>query len=85
MYHRRIQIINERQHKNKEAKIRAISGKVDSGSIIFAQEDKDFTDQILAYEGEKFSSFDDAPDITAEFNRLIDEVVVIRKIQIFNF
>lgn len=72
--HRNIQIINERQNKNKEAKIRAISGKVDSGFIIFAEEDKEFTDQILAYEGEGFSLHDDAPDVLAEFDRLIDEI-----------
>jgi predicted phage terminase large subunit-like protein len=77
---RKITIINERQHKNKEAKIRAISGKVDSGFFVFAEEDKEFTDQILAYEGEKFSAFDDAPDITAEFDRLIDEIIVNKDI-----
>lgn len=77
---RRIQLINERQHKNKEAKIRAMSGKVDSGFISFAEEDKEFTDQVLAYAGERFSSHDDAPDIVAEFDRLIDEIEVIQEI-----
>jgi hypothetical protein len=77
---RNIKIINERQHKNKEAKIRAISGKVDSGFFVFAEEDKEFTDQVLAYEGEKFSSHDDAPDITAEFDRLIEEIEVNKQI-----
>jgi hypothetical protein len=77
---RNIKIINERQHKNKEAKIRAISGKVDSGFFVFAEEDQDFTDQILAYEGEKFTLHDDAPDITAEFDRLIDEIEVNKQI-----
>ncbi|PLS04030.1 hypothetical protein CVD27_12785 [Neobacillus cucumis] len=78
---RRISIVNERQTKNKEAKIRAISGKIDSGFIIFAEEDKDFIDQILAYEGEKFTLHDDAPDITAEFDRLIDELNIPRDIK----
>jgi predicted phage terminase large subunit-like protein len=78
---RRINIVNERQNKNKEAKIRAISGKVDSGFIVFAEEDKEFTDQILAYEGEKFSLHDDAPDITAEFDRLIDEINIPKEIK----
>jgi predicted phage terminase large subunit-like protein len=79
--HRKIEIINERQHKNKEAKIRAISGKIDSGFIIFAEEDKEFTDQILSYEGEKFTLFDDAADITAEFDRLIDEIEIRKEIK----
>jgi len=77
---RDIQIINEHQTKNKEAKIRAIGGKVDSGFIVFPQEDKEFTDQIMAYEGEKFTRFDDAPDITAEFDRLIDELQEVQYI-----
>jgi predicted phage terminase large subunit-like protein len=78
---RRISIVNERQNKNKEAKIRAISGKVDSGFIVFAEEDKDFTDQILAYEGEKFTLHDDAADVVAEFDRLIDELNIPRDIK----
>jgi predicted phage terminase large subunit-like protein len=81
---RKITILNERQHKNKEAKIRAISGKVDSGFFVFAEEDKEFTDQILAYEGEGYSLHDDAPDVTAEFDRLIDEIEVIRPIKILD-
>lgn len=77
---RRIQIMNERQNKNKEAKIRAIAGKVDSGFIVFAEEDKEFSDQVLAYEGDKFSLHDDAPDVVAEFDRLIDELNIPRNV-----
>ena len=71
---RSITILNERQNKNKENKIRAISAKVDSGFFIFPEEDMEFTDQILNYEGEGYSLHDDAPDVTAEFDRLIDEI-----------
>lgn len=71
---RNIKILNERQHKNKENKIRAISSKVDSGFFVFAEEDTEFTNQILHYEGEGYSLNDDAPDVTAEFDRLIDEL-----------
>lgn len=82
LLHRDITILNERQFKNKEAKIRAISGKVDSGFIIFNEDDVDFNAQVLAYEGEGFTSHDDAPDILAEFDRIIDEVQTIGKIEI---
>ena len=71
---RNIKIINERQNKNKEAKIRAISAKVDSGFFVFADEDTEFTNQILEYEGEGYTAHDDAADVTAEFDRLIDEI-----------
>ncbi|SDJ76417.1 hypothetical protein [Salimicrobium halophilum] len=78
---RRIQIINERQNKNKEAKIRAISAKVDNGSIIFAEEDEDFREQVMSYEGEGYSLHDDAPDVTAEFDRLIDEIEDVPQVE----
>jgi len=81
---RDLQILNERQNKNKEAKIRAISAKVDSGFILFPEEDQAFCDEILAYEGEGFSLHDDAPDVTAEFDRLIDEIEDTPKVKITN-
>lgn len=78
---RKIKILNERQHKNKEAKIRAISGKVDSGFIIFNEEDTEAIDQLLAYEGEGYSKHDDFADVVAEADRLLDEIEVLRPVQ----
>ena len=69
---RKIEIINERQTKNKEAKIRAIGGKVDSGYIVFNQDDEPFYSQVLAYEGEGYTLHDDAPDAVAEADRLLE-------------
>ena len=71
---RSIEIINERQTKNKEAKIRAIGGKVDSGFIVFSDDDEPFYSQVLAYEGEGYTLHDDAPDVLAEADRLLDEI-----------
>ncbi|MEI5909412.1 hypothetical protein WAK64_20500 [Bacillus spongiae] len=76
---RRIEVINEHQSKNKENKIKAIAGKVNNGFFMFAKEDEKFTSQILNYAGEGFSpDGDDAPDATAEFDRLVDELKVTR-------
>lgn len=69
---RRIEIINERQTKNKENKIRAIGGKVDSGYIVFSDDDEPFYSQVLAYEGDGYTLHDDAPDVVAEVDRLLD-------------
>ncbi|MGF7184954.1 putative phage terminase large subunit-like protein [Desulfitispora alkaliphila] len=69
---RNITIFNETQTKNKEARIRAISHKVDSGFIIFNEEDEAFTNQLLDYEGEKYSLHDDSADVTAMFDERID-------------
>ena len=82
--HRKIEIINERQNKNKEAKIRSITGKVDSGFIIFNEEDNEFINQVMSYEGEGYSLHDDAPDVLAEFDRLIDEIQVIQFVEVID-
>lgn len=81
---RQIEIINERQNKNKEAKIRAIAGKVDSGFIVFNEEDQDANQQLMDYQGEQYTQHDDFPDIVAEFNRLIDEIQVIQPIKFYD-
>lgn len=74
---RNIEIINESQRKNKDDKISTIIPYMNKGQIIFAEEDKDFTDQILDFRGQKFSVHDDAPDITAEFNNRIENIEVV--------
>lgn len=75
---RNIKIINEQQRKNKDDKISTIIPYMNKGQIIFAEEDKDFTDQILAFRGQKFSEHDDAPDITAEFKNRIESIEVLQ-------
>lgn len=81
---RNITIINESQRKNKDDKISTIIPVMNKGQIIFAEEDEDFTKQILDFRGQKFSAHDDAPDITAEFNNRIENIKVIEKVQIFD-
>lgn len=71
---RNIEIINESQRKNKDDKISTIIPYMNKGQIIFADEDEEFTDQILGFRGQKFSVHDDAPDITAEFFDRIDKI-----------
>lgn len=71
-----IEIINESQRKNKDDKISTIIPYMNKGQIIFAEEDKEFTDQILDFRGQKFSVHDDAPDITAEFANRIENIEV---------
>lgn len=82
--HRHIEIINERQFKNKEAKIRSLQGKLDSGFIIFLDEDREFYEQVMGYEGEGFTLHDDAPDILAECDRLLDEIVITQPVKFFD-
>jgi len=74
---RNITIINESQRKNKDDKISTLIPYINKGQIIFAEEDEEFTNQILDFRGQKFSTHDDAPDATAEFNNRIENIEVI--------
>lgn len=80
---RNIVFINEYQKRNKENKIRAISGKINNGFIVFSQEDTDFTDQILDYQGEGIG-FDDAIDTVSELDIRIDDIETVQPIKFFN-
>ncbi|MCD2345803.1 hypothetical protein [Clostridium guangxiense] len=75
---RGIEIINESQRKNKDDKISTIIPYMNKGQIVFCEEDKEFTDQILDFRGQKFSVHDDAPDITAEFSNRIENIKVVQ-------
>jgi len=80
LMNRNITIINEQQRKNKDDKISTIIPYMNKGQIIFAEEDKHFTDQILEFAGQKYSLHDDAPDITAEFANRINNIEVSYKV-----
>lgn len=82
--YRNIEIINEMQRKNKDDKISTIVPAMNKGQIIFADEDKEFTDQIQDFAGQKFTEHDDAADITSEFANRIENIEVIQKVQIFD-
>ncbi|MBP1935093.1 putative phage terminase large subunit-like protein [Ammoniphilus resinae] len=77
---RNITIVNERQMKNKENRIRAMSGKINNGFIIFAKEDEDFYNQILEYQGSDIGH-DDAADTVSEFDSRIDEIEIRKEIK----
>ena len=82
--YRNITIINEMQRRNKDDKISTIVPAVNNGTFIFAEEDKEFTDQLMEFAGQKFTVHDDAADVSAEFWLKIDEIKVVRKIQLLD-
>ncbi|EJO5346396.1 hypothetical protein NRP93_000441 [Clostridium botulinum] len=77
---RNITIINEHQKKNKDDKISTLIPYINKGQIIFAEEDDEFTDQVLDFRGQKYSVHDDAPDITAEFSLRIENIEVVENV-----
>lgn len=82
--YRRLKIINESQRKNKDDKISTIIPVVTKGQIIFADEDEEFTNQILDFAGQKYSIHDDAPDITSEFYLRIDNIKCASALMFFD-
>ena len=81
---RKLEFINEMQRKNKDDKISAIVDDVNSGQVIFCEEDTEFIKQVLDFTGAKYSLHDDAPDILSEFVKRIDEIKVSKKIVVRN-
>ncbi|NFN93629.1 hypothetical protein FDB28_05885 [Clostridium botulinum] len=82
--YRNIIIINEQQKKNKDDKISTAIPYVNKGQIVFAEEDEDFTKQVMDFAGQKFSVHDDAPDVMSEFIIRIDQIEVVSTIQILD-
>lgn len=81
---RRLEFINEMQKKNKDEKISTITDGVNNGQIIFSDENEDFIQQLKDFQGQLYSLHDDAPDIVAEFSNRIDEIEVIRGINLID-
>jgi hypothetical protein len=81
---RNIEIINEHQKKNKDDKISTLIPYINKGQIIFAEEDTEFTDQVLDFRGQKYSVHDDAPDVLAEFSIRIENIQVITKVKLLD-
>lgn len=82
--YRDIEIINEQQKKNKDDKISTLIPVLNKGQMIFAEEDKEFIQQILDFTGQKYSLHDDAPDISSEFINRINNIKVSETVNIFD-
>lgn len=80
---RNITFINEYQKRNKENKIRSISGKINNFFIIFNKDDETFYNQILEYQGEGIGH-DDAADCIAELDMRIDDIKETQYIKLFD-
>ena len=82
--YRNITIINEMQRRNKDDKISTIVPYVNNGTFVFAEEDKEFIEQLMEFAGQKFTVHDDAADVSAEFWLKIDEIKVVRRVQLLD-
>ncbi|MBZ9608646.1 hypothetical protein G9F73_012585 [Clostridium estertheticum] len=81
---RNITFINKMQKTNKDEKIATIIDPVNTGQIIFNEEDKKFTEQILDFSGQKFTVHDDAIDCVAQFTIDVQTIEVIQIVTILD-
>lgn len=81
---RGFEFINKMTTKNKDEKISTIIDQVNNGQIIFIDDNRDFISEILDFQGQKYSTKDDCPDVTAEFSRVIEEIVVVKAVEILD-
>ena len=79
--------INEMQRKNKDEKISTVIDPINNGQVIFVDNNREFTDLILEFQGQQYTLHDDSADITAECVNRLDVIQVRRKatLSIFNF
>ena len=64
---RNLIFINDMNNKNKDNRIATIQDSVNNGQIIFADNNKAFTDQILDFQGTAYTLHDDAADVVSDF------------------
>lgn len=71
--------INEMQRKNKDEKISTIIDPVNNGQVIFVDNNKEFIDLILDFQGQAYTQHDDSTDITAECVNRLDNIKIRNK------
>lgn len=71
--------INEMQRKNKDEKISTIIDPVNNGQVIFVDNNKEFIDLILDFQGQAYTQHDDSTDITAECVNKLDNIKIRNK------
>jgi len=79
---RKITFLNKMQKTNKDEKIATIIDAVNTGQIIFNENDTKFIEQIQDFSGQKFTVHDDAIDTVAQFTIDIKEIKVIQNFKI---
>lgn len=81
---KRYEWLNEMQRTNKDEKISTIIDNVNNGQVIFVDNNKEFVDLLLDFQGQKYTLHDDSADITAECVNRLDKIVKNNVISLFN-
>lgn len=70
--------------KNKDDRISTITDKINSGQVIFAEEDEEYWQQVKDFRGAKFSMHDDAIDSLEMAINNIDQIEVVKAVEILD-
>ena len=81
---KRYEWLNEMQRTNKDEKISTIIDNVNNGQVIFVDNNKEFVDLLLDFQGQKYTLHDDSADITAECVNRLDKIVKNNVISLFD-
>ena len=81
---RSITFLNKMQKTNKDEKIATVMDAINTGQIIFNENDVRFIEQILDFSGQKFTAHDDAIDTVAQFTIDVQSIEVIQKAKPFD-
>lgn len=81
---RTLDFLNKMQHANKDDRIATIIQGVDTGQIIFNEEDTDAINQILDFSGQGFCEHDDFADCVSQFMIDIKEIKFISSVSFFD-
>ena len=81
---KRYEWMNEMQRTNKDEKISTIIDNVNNGQVIFIDNNKEFLDLLLEFQGQKYTLHDDSADITAECVNRLDKIVKNNVISLFD-
>ena len=76
--------INKMQKTNKDEKIATIIDPVNTGQIIFNEEDKKPIEQLLEFSGQKFTQHDDFGDCVAQFTIDVQTIEIIKKVKFYD-
>ena len=81
---RNIQVETIYNTKNKDTRISTITDKINSGQIIFNENDKEYNEQIKEFRGQKYVTHDDAIDSLEMAVNNIDKINKTNKITLLN-
>jgi hypothetical protein len=81
---RNITFLNKMQSKNKDEKVATVIDPINTGQIIFNEEDKRFTEQILDFSGQKNTAHDDAIDSVAQFTIDVQTIKIVSVVTIMD-